>query len=168
VLYNVSQYVRQVLAESTAIAVHRSIILYTGDGNMEEDQVKIQTPQEKAVAYYLALAKYYAAHPNAKVEYLPSIQYLMINGKPEEYKAAGAGDKKFTNDLVYYNVELIPNKLTLNFYTLRDNVCKKRVVGTRTVPEFILKGTASTVIPEHEEEIIEWDCPESLLKARES
>ena len=64
---------------------------------MEENQVKEQTPQEKAVEYHLALAKYYAAHPNAPVEYLPEIQYLWMNGKPEEYKAAGAGDKEFTD-----------------------------------------------------------------------
>jgi hypothetical protein len=135
---------------------------------MEENQVKEQTPQEEAVEYYLALAKYYAAHPNAMVEYLPEIQYLWINGKPEEYKAAGAGDKEFTNDYVNYNVELIPKKLTLNFCTPRGNVCKKRVVGTKEVPEFYIAGTAGRVIPAHTEEVIEWDCPESLLKAKES
>lgn len=135
---------------------------------MGENQVKEQTPQEKAVEYHLALAKYYAAHPNALVAFLPTILYLWINGKPEEYKAAGAGDKVFANDLVNYNVELIPNKLTLNFITSRGNVCKKRVVGTKEVPEEYIAGTAGRIIPAHTEEVFEWDCPESLLKAKES
>jgi hypothetical protein len=135
---------------------------------MEENQVREQTPQEKAVAYFTALSKYYATHPDAPAPYLAQTEYVWISGTPEEYKAIGAGEREYSDNNFFFAVELIPDVLTLKFATNRGNVCKKRVFGTRTVPEFILQGTASTVIAEHEEEIFEWDCPKSLLKARES
>lgn len=43
----------------------------------------------------------------------------------------------------------------------REVVCKKIVVGTRTIeakPEEIIPAE-----PEHEEEIVEWECPESFV-----
>ena len=135
---------------------------------MEEDQVKKQTPQEKAVAYFTALSKYYATHPDAPVPHLPQTEYIWISGTPEEYKAIGAGEKEYSDNNFFFTVELIPDVLTLKFATNRENVCTKRVVGTRIVPECILSVIPSQLITEHTEEIIEWDCPESLLKAKES
>jgi hypothetical protein len=125
-----------------------------------------QTPQEKAVAYFTALAKYYATHPDAPVPYLAQTEYIWISGTPEQYKAIGAGEKEYFNNSFLFGVELIPDVLTLKFITSRANVCTKRVVGTRIVPEYILQGIPSQVIEEHTEEVIEWDCPESLLKAK--
>jgi hypothetical protein len=135
---------------------------------MEENQVREQTPQEKAVAYFTALSKYYATHPDAPAPYLAQTEYVWISGTPEEYKAVGAGEKEYSDNNFFFTVELIPDVLTLKFATNRENVCTKRVVGTRTVPEHIQPGIPSQLIAEHTEEIIEWDCPESLLKARES
>ena len=135
---------------------------------MEKNQVREQTPQEKAVTYFTALAKYYATHPAAPVPHLAQTEYIWISGTPEEYKAVGAGEKEYSDNNFFFAVELIPDVLTLKFATNRENVCAKRVVGTRIVPEQILQGTPSQVIAEHTEEIIEWDCPESLLKAKES
>lgn len=37
----------------------------------------------------------------------------------------------------------------------RDKVCERRVVGTRRIPR--------RIVPAHEEEIVEWDCPDSIL-----
>ena len=135
---------------------------------MEENQVREQTPQEKAVAYFTALSKYYATHPDAPAPYLAQTEYVWISGTPEEYKAVGAGEKEYSDNNFFFTVELIPDVLTLKFATNRENVCTKRVVGTRIVPEYIQPSTPSQIIAEHTEEIIEWDCPESLLKARES
>jgi len=134
---------------------------------MEENQVREQTPQEKAVAYFTALAKYYATHPDAPAPYLTHPLYIWTSGTPD-YKAIGAGEKKYSGNNFFFIVKLIPDVLTLKFATSRGNVCAKRVVGTRIVPEYIQPGIPSQIIAEHTEEIIEWDCPESLLKAKES
>jgi hypothetical protein len=53
----------------------------------------------------------------------------------------------------------------VSVHTARQNVCKKIVVGTRVVP-----ATEERVIeaePEHEEEIVEWECPESFVALKE-
>jgi hypothetical protein len=42
----------------------------------------------------------------------------------------------------------------------KNRVCKARVVGTKTVPAVVIP---ERTIPEHQEEIIEWDCSEPLL-----
>lgn len=135
---------------------------------MKENQVKEQTPQEKLVARCATIAKFYTEHPDAPVPYRPLTEYIWITGTPEQYKAIGAGEKEYADDNFFFCVELIPGELTLTFAAARENVCTKRVVGTKIVPEYIQQGTPSKVIPAHTEEIIEWDCPESLLKAKES
>lgn len=49
--------------------------------------------------------------------------------------------------------------LELYLYADRENVCKKIVIGTKLVPETVIEAQ---IIPAHEEEIVEWHCPESL------
>jgi len=69
--------------------------------------------------------------------------------------AMGTFEKRAQENLFY---------LTKRFGTVqvravfsRSQVCKRIVTGKRTVPERV------EVVPAHEEEIVEWDCP-SLLK----
>ncbi len=49
-------------------------------------------------------------------------------------------------------------------YVSREKVCKRIVVGKKVVPESIQPATEEKIIPEHEEEIVQWDCPPSLLE----
>ena len=43
-------------------------------------------------------------------------------------------------------------------YSRREDVCNKRVVGKKFVPEKIIEASEAKVIPAHEEEIVEWYC----------
>jgi hypothetical protein len=47
---------------------------------------------------------------------------------------------------------------TIRYYADREAVCKKKVVGTKTIP--------ARVVPEREEEIVEWECEPISLLAR--
>jgi hypothetical protein len=47
--------------------------------------------------------------------------------------------------------------ITLSYFTDRETVCTKKVVGTTVVP--------ARVIPEKVEEVIEWDCQKIALTA---
>ena len=47
--------------------------------------------------------------------------------------------------------------ISMEINTARENVCRRIVTGTRVVP--------AVTVPEHVEEIVEWDCPPSLLEA---
>jgi len=42
----------------------------------------------------------------------------------------------------------------------RSEVCERVVVGKKVIPETIIPAI---LVPEHEEDIIEWKCPESIL-----
>lgn len=47
-------------------------------------------------------------------------------------------------------------RIRIDFFTSRDMVCERVVVGTKEVPE--------QYTPAHTEEIVEWKCSESLLE----
>ncbi len=61
--------------------------------------------------------------------------------------------KKLAQDK-YFFVRKSCGQVVLDFNVYRDKVCKRRQVGTRTVP----------AQPEREEPVYEWDCPDSLLR----
>ena len=142
--------------------------------NVEELQETAiaQTPQERCIAYHKAFVDYYSKHPTAPANNMfdydyEKSDYIWIDGKPEEYKAIGSGDKRYTDEYFYFTVTLIPGSLELRFITPRGNVCKKIVKGKKIVPEYTVEGTPSRVIPEHEEDDFEWECPESILAPAE-
>ena len=101
-------------------------------------------------------------------EFVPIGEKLILVyalGKEEFLKSCrlmGSFDKKvepnFLNAIKKFN-----SMLTLELYTNRSNVCE-RVVTKITVPEQVIPAQKEETIPEHEEEVIEWKCPESWLK----
>jgi hypothetical protein len=63
--------------------------------------------------------------------------------------------KSYTDDLLKIHRDFGP--ITLEYVFFRDQVCTKRVVGTKVIP--------AKLIPERIEEIVEWDCGEPLLQS---
>ena len=53
--------------------------------------------------------------------------------------------------------------IQLRAVNTKSNVCTRRVVGTSHIARQIIP---ERIIEEHEEEIVEWDCHESLLAGR--
>lgn len=68
----------------------------------------------------------------------------------ELIKKLGPGEKSFNSGTLTFRPKAIPE---LSVYL--TNACTKRVVGKIYVEEI--------VTPAHEEEIVEWDCPKSIL-----
>jgi hypothetical protein len=70
---------------------------------------------------------------------------------------------KATKQIRFSDFELVKefgSLVELRYETNRENVCIKRVVGTKEVPKrrvVEVPGETDT------EEIVEWDCPPSLL-----
>lgn len=59
----------------------------------------------------------------------------------------------------------LPGGAIVRVYSSRDVVCKKIVVGKRVIP-----ATQERIIeaePEREEDIVEWECPESFNALKE-
>lgn len=62
--------------------------------------------------------------------------------------ALGEAEKEYEGN--WFNVYRMFGPIKYEVFCNRELVCEKRVVGTRTVPE-------------HTEEVVEWECGDSLL-----
>lgn len=73
-------------------------------------------------------------------------------------RSVGSFTKAFEDERMLASVPV--GHITLDIMVPRDEVCVRKVVGTRTVPAETVPSSYSPerVIPEHEEEIVEWEC----------
>jgi len=70
----------------------------------------------------------------------------------------GSCEKEYTEG--QFKLKKKVGLITIKAVATRSEVCKKKIVGARVVPE--------TVIPSHVEEIVEWECFETpLLSGKE-
>lgn len=120
---------------------------------IEVEKVEL-TKQQQYSRNLRALADWYDGHPNAPLDN-PSVskQNYAFNATPDEIRAIGAGEKVFEGELFHYVVK--SEFFKLSWIELRSKICTPRIVGKKTIP--------SAYYPEREEDIVEWDCPGSLL-----
>jgi len=111
------------------------------------------------------LADWIEAHPE-----MPrpggTLTVYTLNSREEAaacLKALGTCQKEYTESNFYLSREFGPIKLTFMFY--RSAVCQRRVVGQKQVGTQVIPAriTPEEIIPAHTEDIVEWDCEESLL-----
>lgn len=110
------------------------------------------------------LATFLEQHPEAP---LPSDTLIVYLWGEESFKPAvkalGACEKKYSEYYVTVSRNFGPIKYGVQ--TSRETVCTKRVVGKKLVPERLVP---SYYEPEHEEEIVEWDCHPLLAEPQET
>jgi len=101
----------------------------------------------------------------------PTLNVYELNSRDEAVaclKALGSCKKEYTENNFYLSREFGPIKLAFMFY--RTAVCKRRVVGVKEVGTAVVPARIipEEIIPAHTEEIVEWDCGESLLEPQSS
>ncbi len=74
-------------------------------------------------------------------------------------KAARPFTKEYDNS--FFRIKKTFGPLTLRYFFNREDVCVKKVVGKVQVSERYIPGR---LVPAHEEEKVEWECHEALLK----
>lgn len=77
-------------------------------------------------------------------------------------------DKLYNGDIFYIKRNF--GAVTLRFVFSRSSVCTRKIVGTRVVPEKIepaVEAKEEEIIPEHEENIYEWEC-EPILEEKKA
>ena len=118
---------------------------------------------EQIVTTLRAMADFYEAHPTAPIpfdlQYGWMHAYLPSGDEMKEFlRSLGSFKKVFEDD--YFRAEVQVGEIALQFSTKRDNVCVRKVVGTKLVAEQVIPSsyTEERIIPAHEEEIVEWDC----------
>lgn len=112
-------------------------------------------------------ADFYEAHPEIPVPG-DKLDNFSTNGKDMArlvVKALGYCDKKYYDNGLL-DITAKRGAITLRFVFLRDDVCEKVVVGTKTIPAHVIPATAEVEVPEQVIEETEWRCG-SLLSPSE-
>ena len=109
-------------------------------------------------------ADWLEAHPDVQV-YSGEIRCLP-DGR-EEFaalaRAMGTAEKYFSYEFAYLGKYFGPFKV--EGFDYRKNVCERKVVGTKIIPA--RDAYVITASPEHEVEIVEWECG-SVLETLEA
>lgn len=128
---------------------------------------KIEKTKAQRQAHILrTLAKWCDKHPHADVEFIYGesriFKRLYVKSKEElaeKLIAIGSFRKEPDGDDFRFIVRVSP-EIEIHFYTNRELVCERRIVGKKLVPEKIVP---EEITPAHEEDIYEWDCGTSVL-----
>lgn len=67
----------------------------------------------------------------------------------------------------WYSLRKKFGEISIYFNFVKENVCIKRVVGTQKVKKRVYPTSIEPAEVEVEEEIVEWDCPNGLLRSDE-
>lgn len=93
---------------------------------------------------------------------VPELHFTVLNkeGFGEIVAALGSFKKESTE----YNLRAVvtlPSGAQVRVAIAHEQVCEKVVVGKKVVP--FRQAYMVDAVPEHEEEIVEWKCPESFI-----
>ena len=117
-----------------------------------------------------ALADWFEKHPNAPLPYElregnKFIVAVEKNSLKEVIQNIGSFEKVYDDSFLNMIVKVADFKI--EYYTNRGNICTQKVVAKKLVPETVEPSyyVPEKIIPAHEEDVIEWECPEALLEA---
>ena len=115
-----------------------------------------------------ALALYLETHPTAPQLPMPVSTYVGEGPAAKELlqdiaRSVPKTIKEHTKSGLFYLGVDFGGTVIVKFYTGRQSVCEKKVVGTRIIPAKHIEAVEAHEEEEREEEIVEWVC-EPLLK----
>ena len=113
------------------------------------------------------IAEFYEAHEEVGLPYEHEIfqDFQSVNIRPLARAFGSAFTKEYDEDFEgSFAISKMFGKIEFRCTTSRGEFCVKKVVGKRHVDEVRIPAREETVIPEHYEDIVEWDCSESLME----
>jgi len=116
---------------------------------------------EQCVEFLRLLADFYEQHPDVPLPLHLGFEFLNVylHDNPKAVLASiGSFEKGAEDD--YFIAKKKLGSYELVFKAKRDQVCERKVVGKRIIPAHVIPAEfkEETFVPEHEEEIVEWDC----------
>lgn len=112
-----------------------------------------------------AIASWYEAHPEIPLPADANISNAFCQSKDDAaavIRALGKCQKEYSEKLLTISRKF--GQVTAQFLFWRDQVCVRKVVGTREIPE---QKIEAHTIPASVEEIVEWDCQPILSTEKE-
>lgn len=105
------------------------------------------------------IADWFEAHPDMPLPYqADEIDIFAVHSREQMENVArqfGSCEKEYSEGLFMLKKKI--GEITLRAVANRNEVCKRKVVGAKLVPE--------QVIPAHNVDIVEWECFETPLLA---
>ena len=128
------------------------------------------TDREKAIASLRAMADFYGTHPDVPLPYFSEFYCAIAPQKVRPLARELRTFKKEYSGNDFYMVKSF-GTIAVKFFTEREAVCKKIVVGVKEVPEMIISAkpeqfipaSEERIIPAYTEEITEWVCSDAAL-----
>lgn len=115
---------------------------------------------------FIALGSFLAEHPD--LDAVVSEQKINVYLPDLAKYARSIGTCEKVHEDRYYNLRKSFGKVTVDFFAMREEVCKRVKVGEKVVPEHIIPARPEEVVPETKEDVYEWQCSESLLATEEA
>jgi hypothetical protein len=101
------------------------------------------------------MADWYEVHPEITLPFKEFMNYTMNTKEDAQIVMRAMGSCVKTYDDSIFGLEKHFGPIKARFVFMRNEVCERKVVGTKIVPE---KFTPAKTEPEHEVEIVEWEC----------
>ena len=101
------------------------------------------------------LTEFLVSRPELQV---PHDLYCTVVCSGDEFRAACRLMQSYAKaplGNIYGAEKTFSGGITYRAITARENVCERKVVGTRTIPA-------------HTEDVVEWDCSDSILEPKET
>lgn len=106
------------------------------------------------------IADWIEAHPEIPVPHTNRIAIVDIHSKSDLARLARAfGDCKKETDSKFFIITKDFGGILVEGFEYREKICERVVVGAKQIPERIIP---EQIIPAHDEEIVEWKCPDLL------
>lgn len=140
-----------------------------------ENQAQIETETEQVAEVELSerekwfngvteMMEWLKVNPQAEIpQFTRFVNYCYGKATTAEaVRALGECEKEYTDWTIAFIKKFGPIKY--GFYTSRETICEKKVVGKKIVP--MQPSYYSPEVPEHEEDIVEWECGSLLAPAQ--
>lgn len=114
------------------------------------------------------VARFYEENPDAWYDGIPITLNMFIWGREARdilartVKVLGSCSKNY-DDTNMTVAKKFTNQVTLSLFAPRAKVCRRVILGTRTLPARIVPASVELRLPAYSEEMVGWEC-DPLLK----
>ena len=129
-------------------------------------ELSVEEQRASTLAGLQAAVNWFREHPEIPLEnWFSFISYDNSKENLQDVAVAAPYVEKYADEHSYRLTVPFGETVKAQFYSQREKVCTKKLVGTKIVPAKAEEVVIREAVPEHEEPIYEWDCPVLMAPA---